>query len=1138
MDKNKVLDFFDYLKNDKESAEKFKTITEKLSTVKNEESAKKLLEEELIPFAKSKGYNITYEDFLNFTKTQETELSDDILEMASGGRSEFWNRIGQSLLIFGTGAGLFAGATFNAMGGFGGGKSKSSDNRPAAVQTVDQNRTKSSINNIRKELQDRNKESEIDKELGTKAKDDTYVSSNKSKSNRSFRNTVARANKGANTKARGAYLNKADNLEMKSRFDASKVSEENKKVVEKVKEIVKSKDEVKKGEDKVEEIKKEEKVEEKVEAVKKAELPKLRIDGKGGEELKKEANDYLKGLDGKIIKNNANILKKFFTLGFGKNFIAQEDVNLIDVLNVIKDLNKLTNKIKSDSKNVDFSAENKKINEYKSNCQEAIKAGLKEINQKHSATKWEDVANKDKYEEALKDIENFVGKTNDIEANYEGFEDSAKGLKETIKTIEKFQTNLEKYENYFKEINKIFDEIKSDSDPEKVKKDLLDVLNNLDKNDHVAAKNDSFRVADLLAKILNKFEKIIEDKISQNSKNTDKTKELEDASEYAKKVGMFINEINGNNYSKKIKINLNNGNINEKSEKIKEVTEKIQNLDNLLKEEKFKKDNIENEKDTEKLNNLIKEIDEVKKNFESGNLFKEADEKIKEIKKIDEENRYLEDLKGKAKSGDIEKTKNALKELIDKGKFDYAYCIIEDAFDLTSDGKLALGYKYTSDNFLDLINSQDLLNYLKGESKKAEYQRSDAFKKFEDLFNKENKGIKSYFKNKNNNNVIKELNGIFNPNEQRQNDLKKLVTEGKYSEENLNKIIEKLKDCAKNNDIESVYTIVSEAYKTTSDKYGSRAKFSSEQFAQILNGAKDELVELLSDENVKKSNFYNNFKELFNKEGGMASSGGVKAYLGEDKVVELDDVLNYSGTDENIIKAKLERDKRLAKSGNFEAIKNRLNNAINKKEYQNVMEIVKAATDNIGSISGYGRANVAKIIEDSKLKNYLENSNYKDQELYKNFRKYFNETLKEKLGNVKLAEDLDAKLNPNLSEDIKKLSDTKDLRAKGKINDISKLLGDRIKEAKDDARKLDNVLKIIDTVYNDTGGSVAASKTFGVGEFTDLIKDNCGGLVELLNDNKDTDFYKNLKTTLKKAIDGGWINDQGTKDKLKEVLSN
>ena len=27
MDKNKVLDFFDYLKNDKESAEKFKTIT-------------------------------------------------------------------------------------------------------------------------------------------------------------------------------------------------------------------------------------------------------------------------------------------------------------------------------------------------------------------------------------------------------------------------------------------------------------------------------------------------------------------------------------------------------------------------------------------------------------------------------------------------------------------------------------------------------------------------------------------------------------------------------------------------------------------------------------------------------------------------------------------------------------------------------------------------------------------------------------------------------------------------------------------------------------------------------------------------------------------------------------------------------
>ena len=1049
--------------------------------------------------------------------------------MASGGRSEFWNRIGQSLLIFGTGAGLFAGATFNAMGGFGGGKSKSSDNRPAAVQTVDQNRTKSSINNIRRELQEGNKESEIDKELGTKAKDDTYVSSNRKKSNRSFRNTVARANKGANTKARGAYLNKADNLEMKSRFDASKVSEENKKVVEKVKEIVKSKDEVKKGEDKVEEIKKEEKVEEKVEAVKKAELPKLKIDGKEGEELKKEANDYLKGLDGKIIKNNANILKKFFTLGFGKNFIAQEDVNLIDVLNVIKDLNKLTDKIKNDSNNVDFSAENKKINDYKSNCQEAIKAG-------HSATKWEEVDNEDKYKEALKDIENFVGKTNDIETNYKGFEDSAKGLKETIKTIEKFQTNLEKYENYFKEINKIFNEIKSDSDPEKVKNDLLEVLNNLDENDHVAAKNDSFRVADLLAKILNKFEEIIENKISQNSKNTDKTEELKDASEYAKKVGMFINEINGNNYSKKIKINLNNGNINEKSEKIKEVTEKIQNLDNLLKEEKFKKENIEKEKDTKKLNDLIKEIDEVKKNFESGNLFKKADEKINEIKKIYEENKHLEDLKGTTKSGDIEKTKNALKELIDKGKFDYAYCIIEDAFGLTSDSKLAIRYKYTSENFLDLINSQALLNYLKGESKKAEYQRSDAFKKFGDLFNKENKGIKSYFKNKNNNNVIKELNGIFNPNEQRQNDLKKLVTEGKYSEENLNEIIRNLlKDCKKN-DIESVYTIVSEAYNTTGKSLGK--KFTSDQFAQILNGAKDELVKLLSDENVKKSNSYNNFKELFNKEKEMTSSGGVKAYLGEDKVVELDDVLNYSDskTNEESKKAKLERDKRLAKSGNFEAIKNRLNNAFNKKEYENVMEMVKAATDNIGSMSGYSTANVAKIIEDSELKNYyLENSNHKDQELYKNFRKYFNETLKGKLGKEKLAEDLDAKLNPNLSEDIKRLSDTKDLRARVKINDISKLLGDRIKEAKDDARKLDNVLKIIDTVYNDTGGGVNLSKTFGTSEFTDLIKDNCDGLVGILNENKDTDFYKNLKTILEKAIKGGWISDKDTSDKLSGI---
>lgn len=198
-----MLDFFDYLKNDKESAEKFKTITEKLSTVKNEGSAKKLLEEELIPFAKSKGYDITYEDFFNFTKSQESELSDDMLGKASGGRGGLFSSIGQSLLIFGTGAGIFAGATFSATGGFGGGKSKSSDNRPAAVQTVDQNRNtgisnSSNRDDTKKEPQDVSKESENNKEMVAKAKNETYTSSNRKKFNRMSNNAGARLYKKTN----------------------------------------------------------------------------------------------------------------------------------------------------------------------------------------------------------------------------------------------------------------------------------------------------------------------------------------------------------------------------------------------------------------------------------------------------------------------------------------------------------------------------------------------------------------------------------------------------------------------------------------------------------------------------------------------------------------------------------------------------------------------------------------------------------------------------------------------------------------------------------------------------------------------------------------------------------------------------
>lgn len=1365
MDKNKVLDFFDYLKNDKESAEKFKTITEKLSTVKNEESAKKLLEEELIPFAKSKGYDITYEDFLNFTKTQETELSDDILEMASGGRSEFWNRIGQSLLIFGTGAGLFAGATFSATGGFGGGKSKSSDNRPAAVQTVDQNRTKSSINNIKKEFQDRNKGSEIDKELSTKAKDDTYVSSNKTKSNRSFRNTVARANKGANTKARGAYLNKADNLEIKSRVNANKVSNENKKIAKD-----KNKETKKNEAEKVAIVSKDTKVDNtkgatgsETNSLKKTDLPNLDTNKLDTEEnTKNAAEKYLDELNTKVLKNSASTLRTLFSFGFSKKWDAS-NASLADILEIVSNLNKLKTSVLSNVKNdTDKNKIIKEIDQTISKFEDAIKNGFTNATNKYSSTKWNEVINKEKFDETIKEMEDLVGKKNinNLEKVYASATTEAVNFKKIYDDIVKAKKDFESCVTNFSKITSKIKEICLHYDVEDVKKiikDLSGALTALEKNNYIGAKED---VADIMNFLQILFKRVEYDnillKIREIKDKGDLTK-IKKAYENLKDANTLLNTINNSKYVKSIiatekliyftKIG--------DYEYLLSVLEKMGKLKDLLEEKKFSDSEIKNIPDIITINDLKSEISTAIVGIESGDLFDTANKVIKKLEdrylelikdtdidtiivnidnysangigsklerlaenkdnegivnlfeglvgnknwKSSEENfknvfsnkkfleyvlsntdtfnnlikkhekvikevqidklslaentemakkgiAYKDALSGiidnaiksdgvdaesiinfvkacyegfsnkkynekdfvnvinnenfknllkvncgstefdnfkswfnnKAKAsittnnvkvaGALEDILNmtkdnrskALQDLVNGGNFEIvsahlgrvikqknfedAYTIIDTAFKTTSDKTTSGfigGYKYDSKQFLKLINNEELFKYLEEQAKKDESARDEVFKKFKELFNEKGESsIKGYLTNtasvkggENTTKTVEKLSKIFNAKEAEQEELKKLVTEGSYTEENLKEIVDKLKEKAGKNDIENVYLIVNEAYNTTGKSKGK--KFTSDQFAQILNGAKGELVELLSDENVKKSNFYNNFKELFNKSGTKISYGGIKAYLGEDKVVELDDVLNYSGTDGNIINARLERDKRLAKSKNFEAIKNRLNNALNKKENQNVMEIVKAATNNIGIVTGYSAADVAKIIENSELRKYLENSDNKDQELYKDFRKYFNEILKVKLGTEKLAKDLDARLNPYLSGDIERLGDKNDLRDKRMIDSISGLLGDRIKEAKDDARELDNVLKIIDTVYNDTGGRMDASKTFGVDEFTTLIKENCDGLVGILNENKDTDFYKNLKTILEKAIKGGWINDKDTSDKLSGI---
>ena len=477
MEKSKILDFFDYLKKDKVFAEKFKAIIEKLSTVKNGESAKKILEEELIPFAKSKGYDITYEDFLNFTKSQDPELSDNILEMASGGRSELWNRMGQSLLIFGTGAGLFAGATYGAMGRFGGGNSKSAENRSASVQTVDQNRTKSSINNIRKELQDGSKESEIKKELGTRAKDDTYASPySATRFSRKFRNTGARLSKGTNNivKAKGAYTNKTNNPETKPRTSVDKVSKENKEVKENKKTTEKVKELVKPAAEKpeVKEKNKGKKV-----SIEKIVLPKIVDLKKSNEkEIKENIEQYINEIKNKVLRDYAGWFTKIFSFGFYKDLKMKEGVNVDKIIEMIDNLDVF----KEAAKN--FKDEKEKYKEIINNAEKTVKDAVKTAleNSKEcyekNLIKIDDADNLskelEKNQEYLKDLQKLVkfaefkSVIEDLNKSIAKANEKGEGLKkckkgvEQLKEIDKkdFRT-LDNLDGIITEMNKVFDDI-------------------------------------------------------------------------------------------------------------------------------------------------------------------------------------------------------------------------------------------------------------------------------------------------------------------------------------------------------------------------------------------------------------------------------------------------------------------------------------------------------------------------------------------------------------------------------------------------------------------------------------------------------------------------------------------------------
>ena len=113
MGNSQVLDFINNINKNNKLKEMLTKIATKIENTKNPEEAKAALVKELIPLAKSEGYNITekeFEDYFLKQQNQSTELSDDDLQNASGGLS-FRQFVGSFL----TGFGLLGGAISGGM---------------------------------------------------------------------------------------------------------------------------------------------------------------------------------------------------------------------------------------------------------------------------------------------------------------------------------------------------------------------------------------------------------------------------------------------------------------------------------------------------------------------------------------------------------------------------------------------------------------------------------------------------------------------------------------------------------------------------------------------------------------------------------------------------------------------------------------------------------------------------------------------------------------------------------------------------------------------------------------------------------------------------------------------------------------
>lgn len=483
----KILDFFKEISEDEAAKQKLQSVSQKLGTVNSEEDAKKIITSELVPLAKSKGYNITAGEFIEFLKNANTELTDDALAMASGGRSTLGEKIGNALMFIGAGTSLFAGMTFG-LGGSSGNTAKQ-NNRPAYVQTVDNNR----------DMLKSTMQSNSDAGTG-KAATETQAQ-NKAQTKNNARTLQQRTSDKARSKsvsARNVPFSQKVGRNFGKRVNAKALDEatKNKEAVANFKEII---DNEQSGEKKVDEKDKEIKkdsekdiTEGKVEEVKaKNELTELAVSDENPVDVVEDIKKDDDVLSKTIKKEGEQMTNKFVGKTVESSEEYNENINEIDEKEKIKELkndpkttinNSEVDEITNESQGSQFS---KVVSNYSKELTELSNTNVSLITKEESTTvnydKVKDLAGTlKKLEEALKqDKEALKQKVdeNNIDINNEQVsknEEILEGYYE--KLIELWEKASGYGENYGENLNKNVDNIKSSfTNSECVKKLVKDI---------------------------------------------------------------------------------------------------------------------------------------------------------------------------------------------------------------------------------------------------------------------------------------------------------------------------------------------------------------------------------------------------------------------------------------------------------------------------------------------------------------------------------------------------------------------------------------------------------------------------------------------------------------------------------------